>query len=512
MKRLTPKRYRSGTGFWVQFRDPRKSGAVVQGGLATNDEAEALKAADDLSYFLNNFERFCGADPQRDAQAAVDSGYHPAAVRIWFGVSAIPGARAIDPWEITVKRFRAANKDAEKFFGEHVPALEKQAGQLPVLMRRIEELEDELLKLRRAHNQHVKIRLADAVSIWKPFYAQGHSKRTTWHAHDAVDTFLNWAAAQHGEKWMLGSIRATDIDEWISQCRKKTRCDADGEPLPSEDLHPESKKRLRAYVSVFFSWACKKYDLSENPMAKSAVVPGADRSAEDIRAVRSPEEIAELLDALKPWPYWRAFVAVSMFSGPRWGELCRLRIGDVRLKERYIRYNATKTGRQRSTPIERTTLLPILREHMERRAAERGGDAAAMPLFGAEPVPQGLREALSTDLVFPSTLNKGVRARVETAVGVWSSSSNFFDEWRGIRLAAWARASGVDTSDPKAIIPPLPEHWSLGPREWRHCGGMTMGHAGYSSLQISQWLGNSEDIARRHYIPPIASEKWPFEW
>ena len=56
------------------------------------------------------------------------------------------------------------------------------------------------------------------------------------------------------------------------------------------------------------------------------------------------------------------------------------------------------------------------------------------------------------------------------------------------------------------------ECWEYGPAEWRHCAGTAMGHAGVSGLRISQWLGNSEAICRRHYIADVGATNWPLSW
>jgi len=55
-------------------------------------------------------------------------------------------------------------------------------------------------------------------------------------------------------------------------------------------------------------------------------------------------------------------------------------------------------------------------------------------------------------------------------------------------------------------------YWDYGPRQWRHCAGTAMGRAGVSTLRISQWLGNSESICRRHYIAPSGAALWPLRW
>jgi integrase len=281
-----------------------------------------------------------------------------------------------------------------------------------------------------------------------------------------------------------------------------------GQQTIAPELSPVTRKKFRAYLSTFFSWARDRYDLPENP-AREIDVPGVSRSAEDIQAIRRYEDITEIAAALRDWPYWRALWLMGVLAGPRWDELRQMRIADVALQARTLTIRAAKTGRQRSTPIEGSLLLPALRAHLERRARERQGEDVDLPLFGGPgdgAEPEAVRLAARTDLLFPSYVDEGTRPRTRTEAGLWSDSSTFLRAWRRVIRMAWRQQSeGRAWSE-------APAHWGYQPREWRHSAGSCMGHCGLSSLLISQWLGNSEAVAKRHYIPPVSAESWPLNY
>ena len=522
-RRIRPRQMQGRRGFRADLQHPARGRICV--GLGTSDPREAERICGDLSAFANHPREF------PDAARAAAAGYHPTAVRIWFGVC--PPARAPTPWELLVEAWCDESAEARRFFRKHVPALESE---LATLRPRVEDLEAENSRLRRATNKHVRTALARAIEEWAAEYPTGHAQKTVHDAVGAVRAFGAWVARQprsgRGQP-LLGEVRAAQVTGWLASLRRQPRLvralaapvtraaagvtrGAGGAAQTSApaaalaELSPITRRKLRAYLGGFWSWAVRRYDLAEHPVAKSAPIAGVARRAERIVAFRRPEELTDLFEALRPWPYWRAFVALGCLAGLRWGEQCRLRLGDVSLADNSLRVLASKTGRLRTVPLERTIALPLLREHLGRRAAERAGRAPEeLPLLGEDGPSPGLAAALLTDLVFPCVLAAGTRPRTRTAPGEWSSSSNFLKAWRRVREAAWRRRIELGLA---AVDSRPPECWAYGPREWRHTAGAAMGHSGMSSLQISQWLGNSESIARRHYIPPTGAERWPFRW
>ena len=265
------------------------------------------------------------------------------------------------------------------------------------------------------------------------------------------------------------------------QCRRKQK-EKPAEPDPDEDdgleVSQVTKAKNKRYLSAFFSWAFRKYDLSENPIAKTLPVAGVDRNPENIIAIRSYEGLVEFLDALKPWPYWRAWVAVACLAGPRWSEQCWLKAKDVYLKNGYLRVTTrtggrnptgTKTGRERNVPIEQTILHKILEEHT---------DALKMTETWLFPGPSELK----------------------TTGGRWRENAQFLSAWRRVAAEANSKTDGAA------------EYWHYGPAEWRHTAATAMGHSGMSALQISQWIGNSPSVCLRHYISPVGPNRWPLNW
>jgi integrase len=536
----------SGAGFYVWFRHPHQANRATKSSCQTTDPNLANLIAAHLSVFLNAADEYPLTDQALQAAAA---GFNARALEIWFGRPAPIGN--MTSWEIQVRQFIKDNPDARAHFDKFT-LLEQEN---PILRTRVEELEAEIARLRRQCGVHARVPLRSAVEAWAVEYPTGHGRRTVQEATKVVRDFLTWAEEQHGKKVFVGQIRRRDVAQYLAQVKKSRpgnasgrgvadastplRADAtvipdplggaapglaqsgtphararegtappDSTPKRDNELSPVTRLKFRAYLSTFFSWARDRYDLQENP-AKDIAVPGVERSAEDIQAIRRYEDLVEIATALQDWPYWRALFLTGVLAGPRWDELRTLRIADVGLQARTLTIRAAKTGRQRSTPIESTLLLSALRQHLERRARERQGQDVDLPLFGGPgdgAQPEAIRAAALSDLLFPSYVDEGTRPRTKTEPGLWSDSSTFLRAWRRAIQAAWRQKSSGQDWD-KA-----PPTWSFQPREWRHSAGSAMGHCGCSSLQISQWLGNSEAIARRHYIPPVSGDRWPLEY
>jgi len=340
------------------------------------------------------------------------------------------------------------------------------------LEREKQDLELELQRYRRAANKHTTATLQEALDRFAKIYPVGHAKTTARMVINAVTKFVT----ESGSQTNLGKIKAGLIDAWLRAYKT-----ADG-----EEVAAITRKRRKAYLSIFWRWAEREYDLAESPMSKTEPIAGAQRYPEHIRAIRRLDEIKLLLESLKPWPYWRAWVATAILAGPRWSEQAWLKVDDLYIKEGYLRVATrtpgpqavgTKTGRERNIPIEKTVLLPILEEYV-----------AAHP--GRYP------------WLFPSLLESDV-PRTQTPLGLWSGSSTFLDAWRPVAKVAQGKSAGTG------------EFWKYGPSEWRHSFGTALGMCGFSSLEIARLMGNSAAIAERHYVairPQDAGNRWPFKW
>ena len=172
-----------------------------------------------------------------------------------------------------------------------------------------------------------------------------------------------------GSKRLVGDVTSAQVNNWVSGSRRQG---ADGKPS-NEPLRPPTKAKCKRYLSVFLTWCYKTFDLSGNPMAKALPVPGEARHPENIIAIRRFTELKALLNGLRHWPYWQAWVAAAVLEGPRWAEEAWLKVGDVYFDSGYMRVTArtsgrrvegTKTGRERNVPLERTLLAPILKKHI----------------------------------------------------------------------------------------------------------------------------------------------------
>jgi integrase len=149
----------------------------------------------------------------------------------------------------------------------------------------------------------------------------------------------------------------------------------------------------------------------------------------------------------------------------------------------------TKTGKERSIPLEQTTLLPMLAAHIERRRKEQAKRGATV--------------AEQSEWVFPSTVPVGTVERSKTPAGLWSDNTTFSRTWRNIAAAARKRAKSDG------------DFWEFGPSEWRHSFGTCLAQCGFSSLEVARMMGNSSAIAERFYCGNLsrdAGKRWAFKW
>jgi integrase len=380
--------------------------------------------------------------------------------------------------------------------------LKDQASTLASNADEIELLKADLLRLQRANNVHVKTTLQQAFDVWEIEYPQGRAAVTVQQCTKAVKEFVAWTHELISPKVKLGEIRAGHIESWVAQLK----CE-DGNPVA-----PPTAKKIKAYLSTFFTWAVRRYDLVENPMTKTGTVAGFARHPEMIEAIVREEDLLELIEKLKPEPYWQAWVAVACLAGPRYSEQASLRLEDVFLDEHYIRIKTqsggrrgiprkgTKTGRERRVPIEQTVLLPILKKFVARRIKERKSNKS---------IP-----ALKSDWLFPTMVpDNEYSPREKTPIGKWSHGTTFLRAWDKVALDI----AGVPNpkfekggDEPEKI---RVGSWDFGPTQWRHTFGTALGMCDWNSLEISRVMGNSPAIAERHYVAVAsAGKRWGFKW
>ncbi|HEY3321843.1 MAG TPA: tyrosine-type recombinase/integrase [Planctomycetota bacterium] len=505
MPAIVPRPFPNRRGYRAVFRHPLLKKKVVARGLGTEDENKAKAVCRDLSVLCGD-EKYATALDKRsrellgferealviyygkDRSAEIDNILHagrkaladPDVTDILAAIEESTALAQVDKHEtgVTWSEDDLASHFAQflrefspRRFKEMQDEIQGLKTKVKVLEPENDELKAENARLRRQQNLHVKISVQSAYEEWKKEY-RGRAKITVAQATHAIDQFLktlNKAGATP-----LGAIRPREVDAWVNGMKLENGADA----------NPVTKKKNKAYLSTFLTWAFRRYDLVENPMDKAAPVPGYAHRAEKIIAIDRLEDIDTLLDGLKRRPYWQAWVAVAILAGPRWSEQVHLQLDDVHLDDNYIRIvnrstHITKTGRERRVPIEQTKLKNILATYVERHR------------------PTG------TNWLFPSLAPEGKRPRTSSPQGVWVNCI-FRNYWKDI-----SRSAGKN----KNVKSQPPTFWQYGPREWRHTFGTVLGMCGWNSLEIARVMGNNPAIADRHYIAATsAGKRWPFKW
>ena len=504
-------------GFRCTFRHP-KNKKVLTFGLGTQDATDAEASCRDLELI------FADAKLLDDPRSPRLLAFKPRAVEI-----ALQSTYGNEKGrELTAQLLQRQNKpllddvDIATLSGRIIQALNADRSKLSILddilsqyeslrcaelqddcrklqnqVKVMQPLADELERIKKTQNLHVKVSIGDAVKAWKIWYADGHSQKTQNEAAAALVSFKSTLPG--ADAFKLGQVRALDIDKWLDDLRNSKDV--------KEKLSPVTKRKLRAYVSTFFTWAIKKYELSQNPLTNTMTVSGVARNPENIVAIRRLKDLDTFINGLKKYPYWQALAAVAVFAGPRFAEMCWLKIDDVYLDEGYIRITSrssgkritgTKTGRERNIAIESSTLKAILENHVATRKAEQKKKDA------------NVNE--KSDWLFPSTVTENIyKPRTKTPAGQWSDNGVFADAWAAVQKKVDDELNGKPKKGKERE--PLPDFWSFGPKEWRHTFGTILGHCGWTSLEIARAMGNSPSVAERHYIAAgKGGERWPFKF
>lgn len=498
--KITAKQIPGKLGYRTTFRHPGRG--LVCWGLSTTDKDEADRICRELTEGLT--------DPTIDKKSGRLFGFHKRTNELLFGADVaerveskteqptldeddvgrlarrILGALARTPEarkkSVLVEVLRAYES---KRYGELQKQFKDMENKWLATAPRVGELEHELQRVRREHNKHVTITAADAFEAFKKANDYTHLQvKTQNEVSYAVESFL----ATLTEKQKLGELRSTHIADWLNGLKKKG----------GGELSVVTKAKMKRYLSIFMATAYSTYDLHENPMDKTRAVKGAALTRNAVVAIAIEDDLHEFLETLQAIDsYWHAFAATACLAGPRYAELCWLKLDHVNLEGNYIaikkRQNRdgtvqdTKTGDERLIPIETTTLRKILTEHIERRRAEQQRDGAT--------------EGEKSDFVFPTLVpGNSFKPRVKSPAGMWSDNRVFAETWA--QIAELGREMTGER-----------EYWNYGPREWRHCAGTAMGHAGNDSLRISSWLGNSEQVCKQFYIRrSTAGKVWRFKW
>lgn len=516
--KITPKPFPNMPGYRCTFRHPI-SQKVSSFGLGTQDKNEAEATCLDIATIFDD-----KSDPplRSDAKSPRLLAYKPRAVDIAFGPGTFerllkrenkPVLENIDIGTLSgriasvlgiradIEKLSRIDKVLAEYESKRYAIVQKQCQQLEnmvkVLKPRNEWLESELDRAHRATNEHVKATIGTAVDEWKKHYKSDRAAATYQQAAHAVDSFRD--SLNDKEAFKLAAVRAKQIDDWL---------------VGLGEISPVTRRNYRAYVSSFFTWALRKYDLAENPLERTQPLAGVARNPEHIVAIRRLNDLQAFIEALKPYPYWQAWCAVACFAGPRYSEQAWLKLDDVYLEDGYLRITSrasgkriigTKTGRERNIPIEQTVLKDILAAHLKHRQAERKKKHPST--------------AEASHWLFPSTVRENPYIpRTKSEPGMWSHGRCFLNEWQQtVRYATGFKACDLKGDvEEKAFqkwLESQPVHWSFGPSEWRHTYGTILGQCGWTSLEISRAMGNSPTIAERHYIAVgKGGQRWPFKF
>jgi integrase len=473
---INPRKQPGKSFFCVTFRNPARAGKLVTASLQTDDEKVARGITDDI-------ERLCSdTKVLQDADSPKLFAFHPRAVEIVTGKPLqnriVPHLKSSEVGTLAGRLIdvMGAHDKAEvitevlnTFETTRVREVTEQAAKSDAnemaLKQRINVLVAELERRARKENEHAREPLSKAFERFKVEYPQGRKRQTVKEALRWTEDFIKSTDERGVMK--IGEVRAEHCDKWLAAM---------------DAVSPITRQHRKTYLSAFFTWAVRAFDLAEHPVRKSMPVTGASKTPEKIDHLKL-EEIQALFKATEKNLYWLAWTSFAILAGPRWGEQVSLPIDAVNLEDSYITIRASKTGRQRRVPIEQTTLLPILKKFVSLRQKQtRSGKSVAE----------------ASQWLFPTTLPPHpYMERTISILGQWSSARS----WHG----AW-----------ELVAPPREKQkriWSYGPKEWRHTFGTALGQGGFTGVEIARLMGNSPTVADRHYIAVSeAGRRWPFKW
>jgi integrase len=124
---------------------------------------------------------------------------------------------------------------------------------------------------------------------------------------------------------------------------------ADGLHKLPNTLTNATINRYKAAISVVFSYACREYDLPENPVCK---IPSLPENNERIRFL-SEAERTSLFKACRAsqWDKLYLLVLLAITTGARKGELTKLGWGDIDFDRRTAYVATTKNGQPKVLPL-----------------------------------------------------------------------------------------------------------------------------------------------------------------
>lgn len=236
------------------------------------------------------------------------------------------------------------------------------------LKKKAVEREKVIEELRERLNLHCDELLGAAAEKYIAHYSIGHDPHTLKQVKRAINALV----ATVGKEFRLGDVTGAMISDHVAALKRR-----DGGEMSSI-----TRRKNQAYISTFCGWATKQYVLAMNPMMHVHAVSGANKPTIPI-AITKYTDLLALLDALKPHPYWRAWVAFAALAGPRWSEQAVIKVFELSQALTEVTIHGNKTKRIRKSPIEGKVLRPILKEYLEKH-----------------------RDGKDTDLLFPSPVDR----------------------------------------------------------------------------------------------------------
>lgn len=429
--------------------------------LGTTDEKEAKRIALDLETILSN-----PLNAEKSGDCSDFAVYRPRAVKLALGLDADPVFKSasitLQPSQIEAIS-NVGSKKAE------LDAIAASHGAVVKIKLSVEELntlktENHELKLQAAK---LEADLKQAIEELRD-YKKRHAVDCKVTYLEALPTFLAYQSKrvaniydseyyntlfgkEIGSK-VLPEITAGEIDRFIVNFKGVSGGESQ-----------KTKTNCKKVLSTFWSWACKEYSIPINPMdSTDEVKQDAQKEPE---ALKDEALLLKYLDAHKNELYWHCWVSLACLLGTDWADTAKLEVKDFDNDLNEVRIIRRKTGIFRRCPIEQNYLKPILKKYI-----------ATLPKTQV--------------LLFPNAVG-----------GQWAAST-----WRKYYRDQENSVINRLQKDNDGLP------WSYGPREWRHQGATTMGHCGFSTLQISQWTGNKEVHCRKHYLAHVNAKKWSFKY
>lgn len=202
----------------------------------------------------------------------------------------------------------------------------------------------------------------ERVHLWDSMVALYINEcRKTLRAHTvrkyrrALDTFGDW----HGRKADIGSITKRTAGSYVT------------EKLLTRDLAPKTLADEVAALSAFGSWLEARGYVDASPFRGllGSVRKTPTRGERPRRRPWTDNELAKLLENLKPTDNLWSLTALAMYTGARIEELCQLKTGDVDIGNDgrpiaiHIREGKTEAARRR-IPVH-PVIAPLVKRLVE---------------------------------------------------------------------------------------------------------------------------------------------------